>query len=349
MSANIYIRRNCNLDLIKLVACIAVIGLHTFMPNVMSLYFLCGFAVPLFFMTSGYFLLNKKEVTSWYVCKKILSIFKIVFCWNLLRYCAVGFIRMIWGYDITNYTLLQFCKELFGSMLQKGEMWQFWYLGTLILLYALLPIFHRVIVKGKVSKILKIPYPMVRLWSILIIISIVLQCASMLLGEPLQKKVIQTFRLWSWLQYFVLGGMMVYVCPKIIAKLSIKVHFLILCISTAFVNVYQYWVGKYIIHTEYAEYFYDSIFTMIWTIILFTWIMRIKVSDKVTPKIFSLCSLTLGVYIIHPSVIQLISKVFANNSLGISIVSFVIVTVVSFGIICVLNKIPLVKRWFLSF
>ena len=57
---------------------------------------------------------------------------------------------------------------------------------------------------------------------------------------------------------------------------------------------------------------------MIWTVVLFTWIMRIKVSDKAAPKIFSLCSLTLGVYIIHPSVIQLINKVVANNSLGTS-------------------------------
>ena len=50
MSANIYIRRNCNLDLIKLVACIAVIGLHTFMPNVMSLYFFVRIcSSPLFY------------------------------------------------------------------------------------------------------------------------------------------------------------------------------------------------------------------------------------------------------------------------------------------------------------
>lgn len=50
-------QRNCNIDLIRVLACAAVVGLHTIPKDLSvstaSLYYLCGFAVPFFFMTSG--------------------------------------------------------------------------------------------------------------------------------------------------------------------------------------------------------------------------------------------------------------------------------------------------------
>ena len=53
-------RRDCSIDLIRVIACVAVVGLHTFPKDLSlvtaSLYYLCGFAVPFFFMSSGYFL-----------------------------------------------------------------------------------------------------------------------------------------------------------------------------------------------------------------------------------------------------------------------------------------------------
>ena len=53
-------QRNTNIDLVRIVACIAVVGLHTF-PREQSVgtllaYYLCGFAIPFFFMSSGFFL-----------------------------------------------------------------------------------------------------------------------------------------------------------------------------------------------------------------------------------------------------------------------------------------------------
>lgn len=54
-------KRNENIDLIKIAACIAVVGLHTFMPHALALYYLCAFAVPVFFMVNGYLLTKKFE------------------------------------------------------------------------------------------------------------------------------------------------------------------------------------------------------------------------------------------------------------------------------------------------
>lgn len=56
-------QRNLNLDLVRILACVAVVGLHTVRLNgsffYVALYNICGFAVPAFFMASGYMLLNR--------------------------------------------------------------------------------------------------------------------------------------------------------------------------------------------------------------------------------------------------------------------------------------------------
>lgn len=54
--------RNYNLDFLKIIACIAVIGIHTFSPHAIFLYYFCNFAVPVFFMCSGYIISGRTYV-----------------------------------------------------------------------------------------------------------------------------------------------------------------------------------------------------------------------------------------------------------------------------------------------
>ena len=78
--------RNYNVDFIRVMACIAVVGLHTFPKDLStvtaSLYYLCGFAVPVFFMSSGYFLLNRGDLSYKYAVQKCIGIIRVVFLWN---------------------------------------------------------------------------------------------------------------------------------------------------------------------------------------------------------------------------------------------------------------------------
>ena len=79
--------RNLNLDLIKIMAMIFVVGLHTgtsFMVHgidVNSYYkiTICGTAIPLFFTVSGYLLLGRPNVDWHYSIKKIWGIVRFVF------------------------------------------------------------------------------------------------------------------------------------------------------------------------------------------------------------------------------------------------------------------------------
>ena len=84
--------RDCNIDIIRVIACVAVVGLHTFPKDLSivtaSLYYLSGFAVPFFFMSSGYFLLNRGELNYKYAGRKCVGIIKIVFFWNCILYAV---------------------------------------------------------------------------------------------------------------------------------------------------------------------------------------------------------------------------------------------------------------------
>ncbi|WP_125140053.1 acyltransferase family protein [Clostridium transplantifaecale] len=54
--------RDYDIDLLKALSCLAVIGLHTigkyFSTGNVIAYYLCEFAIPMFFMTSGFLILN---------------------------------------------------------------------------------------------------------------------------------------------------------------------------------------------------------------------------------------------------------------------------------------------------
>ncbi len=80
--------RNYNLDLLKIIACAAVVGLHTLQKDLSfinsTLYYCCGFALLVFFMCSGYMLLQRDSVTFTYVIKKIASFLRVVLMWSFL-------------------------------------------------------------------------------------------------------------------------------------------------------------------------------------------------------------------------------------------------------------------------
>ena len=136
-------KRNDNIDLIKILACIAVVGLHTLQRELSVLnsflYYLCGFAVPAFMMASGYFLLNRGKVSVAYNLKKICDVVRVVVLWSVIIALMKVVYDGIQG-NLTMETWLYFPQTVVGSLVQKGALWQFWYFGALILIYAILPI-----------------------------------------------------------------------------------------------------------------------------------------------------------------------------------------------------------------
>ena len=341
--------RNTNIDLLKLCASIGVIGLHTFKYDAAPiLYYLCCFSVPVFFMVSGYFLLNRATSTGGgYFTSKIASIIRIVVLWNIIRF-LISLSGILIGKNISEYSITYLITQILKSLLQKGKMWHFWYLGALILIYLFLFLFNGLYKNISLFNNKKLYY-MFLLWGAAILCSVTMQTFSVFQGKSVQQHIIQTFRLWSWIQYFILGGLIPHIHPVLLKKISDKQHLLLLCIISIFIVGYQYTISNHILNTKFAEYFYDSIFVIIWVFILFTYAVRLHISAKWNKYISVFCPLTLGVYIVHPLVMSsIVGKLNSIPNYTAAICSFIIVLITSFTGVWVLNKIWFIKKYLLT-
>ena len=109
--------RNINLDLIKVLACIGVVLLHTTMIgfkdtgswNLLAyLYYLGTYSIPLFFMVNGYLLLGKKEITYPYILQKVKWILITVSSWPFI----VWLFKRDFAVNPVKKLLVRWCKKV---------------------------------------------------------------------------------------------------------------------------------------------------------------------------------------------------------------------------------------------
>lgn len=332
--------RDSNIDLIRIIACFAVVGLHAMSKDISVinaiLYYFCGFAVPFFFMTSGYFLLNRGNVSWNYSRHRMFGIIRAVFFWNAIMVAARLLKQLFVDHEIT-IRLSALLIECARSLVQKGTMWQFWYMGALLIIYALLPIISQLSKKGKGV-----------LLGIAGIVAVVFEVLSIVQGRPIQADVTQTFRIWTWLFYFVLGSEMKIVKQFLKNRIDERLHILITACLTIVVLAYQNYAGINLIISNTrqrlnAEYFYDSILEMLWISLLFSLLLRVKISAKVHIFVAHVAPLTMGIYIIHPLLLKLTGKIVVRDSVGKSIICWLVTLLISVTITWIINRMPIRK------
>lgn len=324
--------RNLNLDFLKIVACIGVIILHTTMPGFKEaeswnyltyLYYLGTYSIPLFFMVNGYLLLGKNEISYSYILQKIKWILVTVSVWTLI----------IWIYkrDFSQNPI----KKVLGSLLQRGYFFQFWFFGALVLIYLCLPILKKFL-KSKNRYLLAL--------SLLVIIGFVLELTNYLLQKPVQVYVIQTFRLWTWFFYYILGG---FIAQFNLATLRncfknwMKVVTLVLLFISPFI---LYVLAKGIHHNLYAEYFYDSIFVKIVSLGIFLTALTFDLNTDKNRWIIYLSNQIMGVFIIHTYVMKVWEKLVGFSFIGAYLLFLIFTLSVSFIVVGILIKIPFFNR-----
>ena len=127
--------RNINLDLIKVLACVGVVLLHTTMIgfketgswNLLAyLYYLGTYSIPLFFMVNGYLLLGKKDITYSYILQKVK--------WILITVSSWTFIVWLFKRDFAVNPV----KKIIGSMVQRLflSVLVFWCTNTDLFMFA---------------------------------------------------------------------------------------------------------------------------------------------------------------------------------------------------------------------
>ena len=324
--------RNINLDLIKVLACIGVVLLHTTMVGFKEtgswdllayLYYLGTYSIPLFFMVNGYLLLGKKEITYPYVLQKVKWILTIVSLWTII----------VWLFK-RDFTVNPI-KKIIGSLLQKGYFSQFWFFGALILIYLCLPILR---------KFLNSKRSYLYILSSLVTIGLVFELANMVFQMPLQSYVIQTFRLWTWFFYYILGGLIAQFDKEFIKngfKRWMKIVAVLLLLITP---VILFFLAKTIYHNLFAEYFYDILFVKIVSLGVFLTILTLSLKESKYKWIVSLSNQTMGVFIVHTYVMKVLEKLLGFSYTGAYLLFPIFTLCISFIVISLLMKVPYFNR-----
>jgi surface polysaccharide O-acyltransferase-like enzyme len=338
-------KRNLSLDILKIFACVAVISLHVtgviIFHNLNNkftiahfIYYASVYAIPVFFMVNGYIMLNKSIINYKYIYKKILNILLVVFSWNVL-YCA--------GYFVLKHQLINPLYYTYGSLfLMKTFFTQFWFFGSLIIMYLCLPILHKSFNYSDKK-------------SIFLTLTAVIFCFAIdlinILFANFQKSifeinVIQPLRIWTWLAYYLLGGLLgkKNITVKVISAISLKINIILTFIMTIIVVAYQYNIGKLLYHSQSGEFFYVNAFVFIWSLSIMILMLRLEIKDSWIIKLLQ--ENIIGIYIIHGVVISVIFKFMpiVKSNPYINISSIFLVFLCSLFVSFIIQKIPIIKR-----
>ena len=194
--------RNQSIDLIKVIAMFGVIVLHTtlhfHLDNTIIghvLFSMAGISMPLFFMVSGYLMLNKGRNYR-YLLKKCVSILWFVLIITFLLDILI--LR-------TDFTLQNWFIDFISSFIHRGRFGVFWYFGAIIILYLAVPLLDNL--RNKSIKIYSI-----FIGGFLLLGSIM---QDMNITNNFETNILQPFRIWYWISYFMIGSIIRDVCNKL--------------------------------------------------------------------------------------------------------------------------------------
>ena len=324
--------RNINLDFLKIMACIGVVLLHTTISGFKGtsswnyltyLYYLGTYSIPLFFMVNGYLLLGRNKISYSYILQKVKWIFITVSIWSLI----------IWIYK-RNFSENPI-RIILDSLIQKGYFFQFWFFGALIIIYLCLPILKKFLnSKNKYLLIL----------TLLVIIGLMFELTNYLVQFPVQFYIIQTFRLWTWFFYYILGGFLAQFNLDILKKCFkswMKVITVVLLFTSPLI---LFAIAKDIHHNLFAEYFYDSILVKAVSLGTFLTVLTFDLNTDKNRWIINLSNQTMGVFVTHTYIMKVWEKLVGFSFTGAHFLFVIFTLSISFIVVGILLKIPYLNR-----
>lgn len=280
-------------------------------------------AVPLFFMVSGYLMIHK-DMDRQYLQRKIYNIVKLVFVLSIIVFLSE---LVIYG----NFSVRFFLKVFLGAFIQKGPLWQCWYLGAMIILFCLLP-FINLIPSRRTY------------WQIIVVLGIIEMGVFLInlfpIGRFSELMIPQTFRIWTWLFYFMLGG-----AAKMLPRIPRKDYLWIFIIAMMIFNIIIQEQLKVLIMSPFCEYFYCSPHVMSLAFAVFILIKETKLTTPYVCQCVKFISpLFLSVYLFHPFIVNII---YSRLPLSQTYMPYVCFVLTSFFTICLchlINKVSFVNR-----
>lgn len=321
--------RKYNIDILRIFSAVAIILIHIIRgpvhnataleplleANLNLSHRLLLWAVPVFFMITGYCLMQKKECNYKYCFKHVGKYMGVLFTVGLFY----ALLELVFSEKSIDLIIL---KTAIFNVIQ-GNLWDhMWFVYAIIGIYLIIPIFHNFFQKSKNNAIT---------------VTILLFLFTVLLPEI--KDIIHIgirFPLGGYL-FYVCFGMLMAKCKQ--NKLMLPI-FIILGIGS----------GIYLALNPYNQDFdYLSFFVAIMAISIFG--TSTLFNSKGNKIILEISNCTWGIYLIHPFFINIIIKLLKIDLLSTYpyinlLVFFVVISLLAFTTTFILRKIPLLKKLF---
>lgn len=351
--------RHLYIDLIRIISCIFVVFIHVSAMewntlavtgiewNVANIYNCIGMnGVPLFFMISGALMLsNDYQITTKKlfvnkIGKLLLAYFLTMFFYNVVPFLK-GWIP--WEWRMIRDSLIE------GTIYGTG-IYHMWFIPVLLVLYMLVPVLKEAFAKKKICEYYLLLFG---------VIGIVLPTLQ-LIGLPMPLKrffsfyqgKLSLFMVTGYIGYFVLGHYLHTFVGKLNKKIKITVGVVTLLASLFTIAGCAFDAGRInLASTLFNTPFTINVFLSCSGIyLLCKELKEEKVSDKCKKVLRNFSGYTLGIYLIHPFVLDLFAPFLAEmkNYIPIYFLCIIfrilIVTAFSTAIIFVLKKIPGIKK-----
>ena len=286
-----------------------VCRVSTGFPSCQLIRSLSGIAIPLFFMVSG-FLMANKELSYKYILHKCLNILKVtvVIC---LAYDLFYFIKES-----------RFFYSFPWCFIQEGDWWHFWYFGSMLILYLMTPLLGKLSQRSHRNVLI-----------ILFVVNILWWVVDILFQFE-KNHITQTFRLWYFVFYFLLGSYLRLNPSKF------QVHWY--HVVASFI---PYALCVFFLPAGGIEFHFGSPFCVLYTLALF--VMTIG-QHSVSPLFSKYSTLVLPVYCFHvfilnifitPIIIPRIELLNINVNF-IFLIEFITLASIVFFVALLLSKIP---------
>lgn len=275
--------RDPGIDLVKIVAMVMVVTMHVTFPfpnGILTLtrllYYSCTPAIPLFFMVSGFLLLPRapSSLPLTYAPRKIWAIIRLFILSVLIYYAIYN------ALGVLHSGLINYFKRyiIYNSIL--------WFLIAMAAVYLFYPVLNRLWRHRKAYI------------AVLVFLGTMSVGAFVLdiLYDFEARHIIQYARLWYWLFYFMLGGLLHSI------TLSRRALWPLLTVSATAMYLQDWFIAKNV----FLEFDYGSPVTILLAVAIFGLCRHAGLAHH--PALKFLSTLFLPVYILHLPVLEAILK-----------------------------------------
>lgn len=289
--------------------------------------------VPLFLMLTGYLLLDKnidndKDVIKFYK-KKLLPIVITTEIWIVIYTIF---------YSICNketFTLEKLVRRVCFMEFSPDNMW---YMPMIIGIYIAIPFVNKVLTTFSI-KILKIPMiVLIFIYSVLPTLNIILRIFN--INE--WYSLIDVSFLGGIYGFYLINGYLINkkILKKVRTEILIIINFIAFCFACA-IQVLSFEKG-----IEY-NIWYNSIFIIICSIVLFELLTRIKIKDKVKNTYIYISKISFGIFFVHEIVLSLYDLLNIDIIMKKPIQTctlFIMVFILSIFFVELLSKIKILRK-----